>query len=113
MRWLRYLMYVALFGVWLALMFFPCLAFSLAMQQEIQAGGSDGAHVRLFLLQEAEKEGVGIEWQRPLPLTDGCYKTAVTYVMWAGEGENITYCACPPTSYSTLSSEEIRACTFP
>lgn len=108
-RWLRRFLYLAFFLLWLAVMFFPCMAFSLSMNQQLQVGASESSHIRVFLLQADENEGVGVEWQRPSSLRSPCYKTTVTYWMWAGTGENSTYCQCidPQTGFSLSSTPQL------
>ncbi|MBE2220567.1 MAG: hypothetical protein IAF02_03450 [Anaerolineae bacterium] len=94
-RWLKRLLVVVFLAVWLVVMLFPCMAFRLAMQTEVQVG----SNVRVFLVSEKSAEGVGVEWKRPFSSTDQqCVQTAVTYFMWVGEGENVTFCQCADTS---------------
>jgi hypothetical protein len=67
------------------------MAFNLAMRTEIQVG----SNVRVFLVAEEIGEGIGLEWKRPFNSNDEvCMQTAVNYLMWEGEPENITYCQC-------------------
>ena len=67
------------------------MAFSLAMRTEISIGNN----IRIFLISEEVGEGIGVEWQRPFSTTNQeCTQTSVNYFMWAGEGENVTYCQC-------------------
>lgn len=94
MRWLRRFFYFFLFVIWLSVMLFPCMAFSLAMNQQVQVGQSERSHARVFLLQDEGNEGVGVVWKRPFLAQTGCYKTSVSYLMWQGVGENVTYCEC-------------------
>lgn len=76
-------------------MLFPVVAVVLATQKQIVVGRDQGRQLRLFLLEEREQEGVGIEWTRPVE-TGGerCLQTRLTYLMWVGEGENVTFCRC-------------------
>lgn len=54
-----------------------------------------GNNVRVFLVSEKHGEGVGLEWKRPFFSSDEvCMQTAVNYLMWEGEPENVTYCQC-------------------
>lgn len=90
-RWLKNLLTALFLIVWLLVMLFPCMAFNLAMRTEIQVG----SNIRVFLVAEEIGEGIGIEWQRPFTSNDEvCMQTAVNYLMWEGEPENITYCQC-------------------
>lgn len=79
--------------VWLLVMAFPVVAVVLATQKQIEVGGDEGRQVRVFLLQEREQEGLGIEWTGPEG-EGGCRETRLVYLMWVGEGENVTYCRC-------------------
>lgn len=110
MRWLRRLLYLMLLALWLTVMLFPCMAFSLAMNQQVQVGQSERSHARVFLLQEAEKEGVGVVWKRPFLSQSGCYKTSVNYLMWRGDGENVSYCECPDPQSGGMVRLETSAC---
>lgn len=110
MRWLRRLLYFLAFTLWLMVMLLPCMAFSLAMNQQIQIGQSEGSHLRLFLLQEADKEGVGMVWKRPFLLQTACYKTNVAYLMWAGEGENVAFCECPTPQIEGAAQLRLQSC---
>lgn len=92
-------MFLVLF-VWLAILLLPAFAFILARNQQIQIGDSGAAHWRLFLLQEARTEGLGLERARNVtpppdaPETVRCLRTTVSYWLWTGEGENVAYCQC-------------------
>lgn len=110
MRWLKRPFYLFLFVLWLAVMLFPCMAFTLAMNQQVQVGQNERSHVRLFLLQETDSEGVGMVWKRPLLSQAGCYKTSVNYLMWQGDGENVAYCECvdPQGSLTRLEAPACR-----
>lgn len=96
-RWLRRVVVFLLLLVWLLVMAFPVVAVVLATQKQIEVGGDAGRQVRVFLLQEREREGLGIEWTRPAAGPEGeggCRETRLVYLMWVGEGENVTYCRC-------------------
>ena len=73
----------------------PLLTAVLARQGQIQVGRPEGSRVRLFLLQERQVEGVGLEWSRPLRQEPGCHRTTVIYFMWRGQGENVRFVTCP------------------
>ena len=59
--WLRRLLLLLFVLFWLALILMPTVAFILARNGQIQIGRSDGRHWRLFLVQEADMEGLGLE----------------------------------------------------
>lgn len=97
--WPRRLLMIVILLVWLAVMLFPTLAVVLARNGQIQLGDSDSRHWRLFLLQEPDFEGLGLESAQPVdpPLSApaaACLKTTVSYWLWAGEGQNVSYCRC-------------------
>ena len=72
----------------------PLFSFSLAARNQLQLGADEGSHVRIFLIQERNAEGIGVEITRPDRLSPGCVETSVRYFMWKGEPENVTFCHC-------------------
>ena len=101
-RWLRRLLSILFVIVWLVVMSFPITAVLLASRGELQIGGEQ-RHLRLFMVQEEENQGVGVQWTRPRLLSD-CLKTNLSYFMWVGEGENATFCQCLDPQTNTLAS---------
>ena len=98
-RWPRRLLMIAIVAVWLFIMLLPTMAFRLSRNGQMQLGASDGRHWRLFLLQDADAEGLGLERARPVgpPVeapSASCLRTTVTYWMWVGEGLDTAYCTC-------------------
>lgn len=114
MRWLRRLAIVLLLFVWALIMAFPVVAVLLATQNQIQIGEEQGRQVRLFLLQEPEQEGIGLEWARPVGRGDEapCLQTSIFYLMWVGEGQNVTFCQCFAGDGS-LQESYPGSCTLP
>ncbi len=92
-RWLRRLGYVFIFIAWLLVMLFPVFAFQLATKGELAWGEETGRQVRVFLLQDKNAEGIGVQSTRPQP-NSACFTTTVRYYMWVGEGQNSQYCQC-------------------
>lgn len=92
-RWPKHLGCILILLVWLFLVSLPLCAFVLAARQEIGVGGPQN-HVRIFLLQDREAEGIGLELTRPFSRTPSCTQTSVNYFMWVGEPDNVTYCLC-------------------
>lgn len=92
-RWPKYLGCTLILLVWLFFVTLPFFAFTLAARQEIAVGGAQN-HIRVFLLQEKESEGIGLEITRPFSGTPSCTTTSVNYFMWVGEPQNVTYCLC-------------------
>jgi hypothetical protein len=94
-RWVRRLIYTLIALVWLFLMLLPAFSFLLAARGELTLGSNPHSQVRFFLLSNADAEGVGIEWTRPLRTTgETCTRTSVRYLLWAGEGEPVSTCRC-------------------
>lgn len=106
--WLRRLLLLLFVLFWLALLLTPTLAFVLARNDQVQIGRSDGRHWRLFLVQEANTEGVGLERGRPVsppgnaPESTACLQTTVSYWMWSGEGQETAYCQCADATTGDL-----------
>ena len=95
-EWGRRLGCLLLFLLWLAVMSLPLLSVLLAARGQIQLGSAERTQVRVFLLQERNVEGVGVEWSRPLRREPGCQQTTITYFMWRGPGENVRFKSCEP-----------------
>ena len=85
-HWLRRLLYLLIGLVWLLVMAFPIFAVVLASRGEIQLGADPANNSRVFLVQEAEAEGIGIQTVRQQAGDGGCSEISVTYLLWAGEG---------------------------
>ena len=82
--------------LWLVLMIVPFVSIVLATRGEIAVGGETESGFRLFLLQEKQHQGLGIQWRRSIGSHDDCLKSSVYYLLWQGSGENINaaYCHC-------------------
>jgi hypothetical protein len=93
-RGLRFLACAGAILLWLLVMTLPFAAAALAIRGEIEMGGNGGRQLRLFLIQERTADGVGLAWSRSVPTAPNCRRTTVTYLMWRGTGENVTYCLC-------------------
>lgn len=103
--WLKRLLYLVLFLTWLVVMSFPVGAAILASNGQIELGNQQSAHhLRLFLVQERDQEGVGLEWTRPAR-PDKCRQGSITYAMWKGMAENARYCICSDAKGSVTHSE--------
>jgi hypothetical protein len=102
-RWARRVVYVLLALVWLLVMAFPVVAVVVATQGEIQLGEERaGRHLRLFLVQERDHQGLGLDWSTPAEHM--CRQGRIIYLMWQGQGENSRYCTCFDASGSVVSS---------
>lgn len=89
MKWIRRLVYLVLILIWLAIMIFPTVAFTLARRGEMNMFGR-----RAFLLQTDTFAGVGFQWERNVRGEPACEQVVVVYVAWEGEGEPAVSCAC-------------------
>ena len=72
----------------------PIFACRLITNGVLQIGNENGNFLNVFLLQEPEQEGVGIQWSRSFDDEAICTSTSVRYFMFEGEGENLDYCSC-------------------
>jgi hypothetical protein len=99
-RWLRRSGCLILFLVWLALMAFPCTLVTLLVNRELTYQRSDlpDHHLRLFLLQQPDERGFGLERGSIKSGSEEegqyCIVTTVNYLLWEGEGKDIHYCNC-------------------
>ena len=86
---------------WLLLISIPTLTLVLAASKEIKIGGEQ-TYLRIFLLQEKDAEGIGLEISQFFSKVPFCSQTDVRYFMWTGEPDNVKYCHClePQTGYS-------------
>lgn len=93
---LRRLTYFGIVVIWLVLMSFPILAFTLAIRGEIRIGNNFPSGIRVFLIQEDDVQGIGFEWSRKVNIQTDCSKTTVKYLLWEGAqgGLNADYCWC-------------------
>jgi hypothetical protein len=111
--WLRRLLYTLLLLVWLVLVLSPILAFVLAARGQIQFGEEPRSYLRLFLVQEDEAQGVGLEWLRPAAEQATCSTGSLTYFLWEGEGQNAEFCQCYDPATNDLISSTQQACQQP
>lgn len=117
--WLRRLLMLLFALFWLVLILAPTLAFVLARNGQIQIGSSEGRHWRLFMVQEADAEGLGLERGRPVsppfdaPESSACLQTTITYWMWTGVGQDALYCQCVDSTTGNLLDVTPPACLLP
>jgi len=88
-RWFRRVVYLVVLFIWFVLISLPFFAVLVAARGEVHVGSA-----RVFLLQEVDLQGVGLEWERPFPHHPSCTKTTVHYLMWEGQAENTAFCLC-------------------
>jgi hypothetical protein len=117
--WLRRLLMLLIVLVWFAIMISPALAFILARNGQFQIGPTDGRHWRVFLVQEADAEGLGLERSKPVappgdaPESVSCLQTSVDYLMWIGVGFNVDYCQCTDAATGDMTDFVPPACLLP
>lgn len=117
--WVRRFLILLFMLFWLVVILTPTLAFILARNGQVQLGRSDGRHVRLFLVQGDDLEGLGLERGRPVPPPGdvpesvSCLQTSISYWMWSGEGQPVTYCQCVDTSTGQVTDITPPACLTP
>jgi len=112
-RWLRRLFILLFVILWLLLMILPLTAFLVAARGEIIIGNSPGSHVRLFLLQDGQEQGVGMEWSRAAGEETGCFRNNVYYFLWEGEAANAAFCQCFDTKSGDALPATSASCTAP
>lgn len=110
-RWSKRILTLLFLIFWLVAISLPAFAFLLAARGQLQVGVPDN-HVRVFLLQEADAEGIGVERTRPQQTTTTrCIETSVRYLMWAGAPENTTFCQCENADGELMSATNGRCPT--
>lgn len=103
-RWSRRLFYFLIALVWLMVMLFPVVAVVLATQDQIQIGDDPQSYLRLFLVQDRDTGGLGIQWTRRAAGSTGCAQSSLRYLLWKGEGENVTFCRCYDASGALVTT---------
>lgn len=88
----RRFVYLGIVLVWLLLMCFPVLAFTLAINGQVAFGDT----IRIFLVQDDDNQGIGIQWNRRAGVQENCLRSSVRYFLWeqAGQTQNVDYCRC-------------------
>jgi hypothetical protein len=112
-RLMRRLGYAIFISVWLLLILFPVGAFMLATKGQLEIGSESGSHLRLFLLQEKNSQGVVVEWVRSSRVNSDCRQGTVTYLLWEGSGDNVVYCQCTDPVTGSFLPSTIEACSAP
>ena len=77
-------------------MLFPIIAFVLAIRGEFGVGDANESGFRVFLLNDNNLQGIGIERRRRINSEDNCLQSTLNYLLWEGENDNldITFCQC-------------------
>jgi hypothetical protein len=89
----------------------PLLAFTLAARNQLQWGEPGRNHIRLFLIQESDAEGIGLELARMVSDSPACLETRVRYLMWSGAPDNVTFCQCMDEQSGAALSATPGACS--
>jgi hypothetical protein len=104
---------------WLLVMLTPTFAAFLARNGQVTLGDPAGPHTRLFLLQDPDAEGLGLERARRVrPPAEGfpgviCLRTTVSYWLWRGEGQPASYCQCLDEATGAPSEAQSPSCLIP
>ena len=72
----------------------PLFGCRLVTQGVLQFGDEEGRFLNIFMLQDPDQEGIGMQWSRAFDDEAVCTRTTVRYYMFVGEGENFDYCEC-------------------
>ncbi len=93
---IRRVIYLIIILIWVILMSLPIIAFVLATRGELGVGDAGESGFRLFLLNDPDLQGIGIERRRQLDREDNCLESTLNYILWEGENDNldITFCQC-------------------
>lgn len=117
--WVRRLLILLFVLFWLAVILTPTLAFVLARNGQVQVGRAEGRHWRLFLLQDVDTEGLGLERSRALAPPPGappsvqCFRTTVDYWLWTGVGNVADFCHCTDMATGNAADFLPPACAVP
>ena len=92
----RRLVYLVVFAIWLCLVSLPFLTMVVAFRGEFTLGNEMKSHLRTFLVQGEESNGLGFEWSRRSGTDKTCQKISVRYFLWDGSAEagNTDFCQC-------------------
>ncbi|MFT5193104.1 MAG: hypothetical protein ACI9EW_000911 [Cellvibrionaceae bacterium] len=72
----------------------PIFACRLVTQGVLQFGNDQNRFLNIFMLQEPDQEGIGVQWTRAFDDEAMCTQSSVRYFMFVGEGENFDRCEC-------------------
>jgi hypothetical protein len=75
----------------------PCVMFVFVAAGELTWKRGEFVEDRLWLVQEAEAAGIGYSSARIISRESNgpvCVRTTVTFLLWQGKSENLSYCEC-------------------
>jgi hypothetical protein len=104
--------YILVIIIWLVLMSLPIFSILLATRIQLQVGSTEGEHIRIFLVQENDAEGIGLELKRSDSFDPACAQTSVRYIMWKGNPENVIFCQCIDPDTGNVLSAVPEACSI-
>jgi len=99
-RWFNRSSCCVMFAVWVIVMLMPCFFVTLLVNKEIVFSRSDlpEHEYRLFILEETDLRGFGFSRARVesggADEDNFCMVTSISYLLWEGEGDGLTYCNC-------------------
>lgn len=102
-RSLRRIGCAGLLVIWFAILLLPCILIVLATRQEIVIWQGDlpGQHIRIWLIMDEDTRGLGISTTAAhrvegdtLGDDNMCLQTNVSYWLWQGKGEPVSFCDC-------------------
>jgi hypothetical protein len=115
-QWSRRAGYLLVVLLWLIFVSLPVVAFFLATQGQVEIGGNN-SNLRLFLIQDTDTQGLGLQWTRPFDNSNlesaECAQTSLRYFLWEGDasGQNVNYCQCVDSQ--SQDPLPVDACTPP
>jgi hypothetical protein len=84
--------------LWFLLLLTPCIMVYAASQGEITIPQGDlpGQSIRLWMIQEARSQGIGIASTSALTIDENtrCLQTDNRFLLWRGSEPPVTYCEC-------------------
>ena len=100
--------------IWFIFVLSPCILITFAQQGEftISQGDLPNQHIRLWLIMEIDQRGIGISRTSQHEINgDQCLQTDVSFALWEGEAESVTYCDCytrtdADSPWSSTSSQQ-------
>jgi hypothetical protein len=107
--WLRRIGILAFFLFWCFFLMLPTILFVGFADGQMVWGDDPQNQVRVFLMQELRKEGIGVQWSRPVTEDGACVQTTVRYFMFAGTAVDNDTCTC----YTTPTTDPPPTCTLP
>lgn len=93
---LRRIAYLIIAFVFLVVMSLPIFAFVLAARGELMVGSEQGSYIRLFMVNEDQAAGIGIQRVRKSAVSDDCLQGSVRYLLWEDQSQGLgaDYCTC-------------------